>query len=222
MALLPNPLPRHPVPQDRDAMITWARKHLSKRDFVILDTETTGVEGSDEVIQIGILDCDGTELLDSLVKPEEKRSIPKKAQNVHGITTKMLKDAPTLYELSELIVESIGSRLVICFNDEFDMRLIEQTARKYNLAARGKELAFESECAMLAYSQFIGNPGNYPGQYRWQKLPRLLEEQHKALGDCQLTLELIKEIADSNKQSELLDFAPYVLPVGTESIYSLN
>lgn len=225
MALLPSPLPLHRVSQDRDKIITWARKLLSKRDFVILDTETTGTDGSDEVIQIGIIDSEGNELLDSLVKPETKRSIPKKAQSVHGITTKMLANAPTLYELSELIMETIGSRLVICFNDEFDMRMIDQTAQKYDLPSRGKELKFKSECAMLAYSQFVGSPGLNPGEYRWQKLPRHGEEQHKALADCQLTLELIKEIADTNKQSELLDFAPEMvlpvqqsLPVGTLQI----
>jgi len=47
----------------------WAREVLAnKKDYVILDTETTGL-GCAEIVQIGIIDLDGKILLDSLVKP---------------------------------------------------------------------------------------------------------------------------------------------------------
>jgi DNA polymerase III subunit epsilon len=206
MSLLPDPLPEHPCPQDREEIIAWARQRLCQRDFVILDTETTGRAAGDEVIQIGIIDPDGVELIDTLVRPEKKRRMPKQAQEVHGITMAMLKDAPTLYELAPQILNAIASRFVICYNDEFDMRLIKQTANKYKLTERGRNLPMKSKCAMIAYSQFIGERSRFSAEYAWQKLPRRLDEHHKAVDDCQLTLDLIRELADSRKKGEPVDF----------------
>lgn len=202
MALIPDPLPSHPDPNDRDVIIDWARERLRKRDFVILDTETTGRARTDEVVQIGIIDPDGIELVDSLVRPERDRSMPKEAMEVHGITMAMLKNAPTLYELAPKILSSIAGRSVVCYNDEFDMRLIEQTAEKYKLRKRGRNLEMHSRCAMIAYSQFIGERSKFADKYAWQKLPRRNEQHHKAIDDCLLTLDLIRELADTRKRGE--------------------
>ncbi len=202
MALIPNPLPKHPNPNDRDVIIDWARAMLRKRDFVILDTETTGLDSNDEVVQIGIIDPDGVELMDTLVKPEKARLMPKQAIEVHGITMAMLENAPTLYELVPKILSSIAGRSVVCYNDKFDMRLIKQTAEKYDLRKRGCNLEMRSSCAMVAYSQFIGEPGKYSDKYAWQKLPRRNKQHHKAIDDCRLTLDLIRELADTSKPGE--------------------
>lgn len=223
MKLLPDPLPTHPKPRDRDEIIEWTRERLRLKDFVILDTETTGFDPGDEVVQIGIIDADGSELLDTLVKPEEPRLMPKRAEEVHGITMEMLANAPTLFELAQQIMNEIDDRLVICYNDQFDMRLIEQTSSKYDLSSRGCNLQMKSDCAMLAYSQFIGTPGKYSGQYKWQKLPRLNEENHKAVSDCHLTLALMRDIAAISKHSELpsltIDYAqPDVQTIIREAI----
>ncbi|MBX9687263.1 MAG: 3'-5' exonuclease [Candidatus Obscuribacterales bacterium] len=201
--LIPNPLPVHPHPEDRDEIIDWARALLEKREFVILDTETTGTDKSDEVVQIGIVDADGNDLIDSLVRPEKPRAMPEAAARVHGITMPMLASAPTFFDLAPKIIDCTKGRLVICYNDRFDMRLIRQTADKYELHKRGRKLSLESECAMLAYSQFIGEPGRYGDDYAWQKLPRLaVEKNHSAAEDCRLTLQLIQELAQVRKDSE--------------------
>ncbi|MBX9720511.1 MAG: 3'-5' exonuclease [Candidatus Obscuribacterales bacterium] len=206
MNLLPNPLPAHPKPQDRDLIIDWARERLSKRDFVILDTETTGTDESDEVVQIGIIGPDGEFLIDSLVRPERPRTMPAKAQEVHGISIEMLEDAPTMFELAIDIMNAIAGRSVVCFNDTFDMRLIEQTDAKYNISGRGRSLEMKSRCAMIAYAQFIGQKGKYSNEYAWQKLPRRVVQSHKAVDDCKLTLDLIQEISDILKSTEPAEF----------------
>ncbi len=204
MTLLPNPLPLHPQPDDRDIIIDWARGLLSAKDFVILDTETTGLGLTDEVVQIGIVDADGRALIDTLVKPEKTRRMPKKAQEVHGISMKMLKNAPTFFELFPQLMSSIAGRWVVCYNDAYDMRLLEQTADKYGLSKRGCNLHLRSKCAMAAYSQFIGERSKFAGNYAWQRLPRRNEQSHKAVDDCLLTLDLLRELADTPKQGEML------------------
>jgi DNA polymerase III subunit epsilon len=204
MALLPDPLPIHPVPEDRDVIIDWARKLLNTKDFVILDTETTGLGHADEVVQVGIIDADGRELIDSLVKPEKARRMPRRAQDVHGISMKMLANAPTFFELHPQIIEAVAGRVVLCYNAAFDMRVMVQTARKYDLEERGCQLDLRSDCVMIAYSQFIGEYRKYSHGYAWQKLPRLSQQNHKAVEDCQLTLDLMREVAAVPRQSELL------------------
>ena len=45
--------------RDRNAAIQWARELLAKPNWVILDTETTGIDNMAEIIQIGVLDHTG-------------------------------------------------------------------------------------------------------------------------------------------------------------------
>lgn len=51
---------------------------------VYLDTETTGLGSTDEIIEISIIDDDGSTLLETLVKPSQP--IPADSTRVHGIT----------------------------------------------------------------------------------------------------------------------------------------
>lgn len=205
--LLPDPIPKHPRLKDRDFVIYWSRERLKKRDFVILDTETTGLGDKDEIVQIGIIDCHGNELINSLVKPEKNRRMPKEAQEIHGITMKMLENAPTFYELVPHIRKAVGWRQVVCYNNQFDMRMILQTAHKYKLLERGRQLKLRSQCAMIGYSQFIGEKAKFKEDYLWQKLPRPDGfEKHSALDDCHLTLKLIHDMANTMRRNDPPDF----------------
>jgi hypothetical protein len=66
----------------KTAAAAWARVLLAEGDFVIFDTETTGFEDHDEIIQIGIVDHTGAVLLDQLIQPTQ----PILNTQYHGIT----------------------------------------------------------------------------------------------------------------------------------------
>jgi len=66
---------------------------LLETNPVYLDTETTGMHLSAEVIEIGVIDDQANVLFDSLVRPRGK--IDPAAGRVHGITAEMLEGAPT-------------------------------------------------------------------------------------------------------------------------------
>ena len=214
MPLLPNPLPAHPNPADRDEIISWARQLLAEKDFVILDTETTGFTYEDEVVQVGMIDYSGAVLMDTLVKPLTHTRMPKKAQEVHGISMKMLKKAPTFAEILPNLMKAINNRIVVCYNNKFDLRLLQQSA---SLVDPDMNLDLRSDCAMLAYSQFIGIANRYNNGYAWQKLPRLSAKDHRAVEDCNLTLELIVDLAETHLQGETPNFnvTEYPLPAIT-------
>lgn len=69
---------------DRDNAILWARGMLSDSSAVIiLDTETTGLDLSAEIVQISLFTIDGASLFDSFVKSTQL--IPPEATAIHHI-----------------------------------------------------------------------------------------------------------------------------------------
>lgn len=160
----------------------WAVKIADKRDkCVILDTETTGLSDIDEVINLAIIDLDGNILYNSLLRPPTRKSIPREAAKIHGITMKKLKDSPTFADEYEKIQGILAGKTVIAYNAKFDSRLMSQTAVKYGLEPL-KRVKWEDP--MIPYSNFCGTE-------RWQKLPGA---SHGALGDCKATKAVIDKM----------------------------
>ena len=170
---------------------------------LILDTETTGLDADAEVVELAVIDCAGTVLLDTLVRPSGP--VPAEAAAIHGITDAMLADAPTWSEIHDRFCRLIAGRQVIAYNADFDVRLIEQTARRYresipDLVPLDQVATFS--CAMLAYADFYGEWSAEKGRYRWQKLSAAAQQQgvtvgnaHRALGDCLMTLGVVRAMA---------------------------
>jgi DNA polymerase-3 subunit epsilon len=82
---------------------------------------------------------------------------------------------------------------VVIYNAEFDTRLLDQTCQRYGLDVL-TDGGIKFECAMLWYAQFVGDWSDYHGGYRWQPLGG----GHRALGDCQATLGVIREMMRVN------------------------
>ena len=76
----------------REDATKLAQKIIAQKP-VFLDTETTGTESSDQIVEISIVDWDGRVLLDSLSKPTKR--VSPGAAKVHGINDVLLLDAPT-------------------------------------------------------------------------------------------------------------------------------
>ena len=73
-------------PLKENAIQTAARWIAEKP--VYIDTETTGLEKTDEIVEFSIVDFDGSILYSSLVKPS--KPIPTEASRIHGITNEMV------------------------------------------------------------------------------------------------------------------------------------
>jgi DNA polymerase-3 subunit epsilon len=184
----------------------WA-KDLFKRGFLILDTETSGVRGGfHEIVQIAVVSSNGDMLLDSLVKPEHPERLlewgsgGKRAVDVHGLSPQILKDAPpfpTVYEQLRAIVEKQN---VVIYNASFDRKMLEGDCKRHQLDGLPVK---KYHCAMLKYAEFYGKRNPYTGDFRWQSLEaacqqlhiRLSEQAHNALGDCLMTLEVMRRMA---------------------------
>ena len=91
-----------------NSAIEWAKEVLAQKDnWVILDTETTGLYDA-EIVQIGIIDLEGKVVFDSLVKPTIP--IPPDAIDIHGISNEMVELAPTFPEIYPRLVESLENK----------------------------------------------------------------------------------------------------------------
>lgn len=173
---------------DQEKASFWARSLLGRLDWVILDTETTGISPHDEIVQIAVLAPDGEALLDTLVRPT--RSIPREATLIHGITDADVAEAPPFSMVFPRLREVLIGKTVVIFNAAFDVRLIRQTLARHSLPSWNLE-EDQVECAMLQYSAWQGE--RWPdGGYKWQKLRG---GDHTALGDCRATLAVIRKMA---------------------------
>ena len=173
---------------DRETAIFWARSLLDRMDWVILDTETTGISAGDEIVQIAVLSPQEDVLLNTLVRPTQP--IPLQATAIHGITDADVIAAPAFPEVFDTLKQVTEGKTVIIYNAQFDLRLIRQTLTKHRIPDPGLD-DDQAECAMLQYAAWFGEIWS-DGGYKWQKLRG---GDHTALGDCRATLALIRKMA---------------------------
>lgn len=164
----------------RSTFLSW-----KEIEFIILDTETTGLSLWDEIIEISIIDSKGNLLYDSLVKPTIP--IPLDAIEMHGITNEDVSRAPTWDKVWEEIAPLLSTKKILIYNRDFDISKISYCCSLYNL-----ELPkLDSECVMETYADYCGST-------RWISLSNAVGYyiSHRAKNDCYATLELIQRVWD--------------------------
>lgn len=180
------------IQEDRNEAIRWARALFATDDWVILDTETTGLNSSARLVQVAVIGPDGSVRFNSLVNPEA--IIPPDATGVHGITETMVRDAPTVEDLYPALVEVLCGKRVVAYNADFDRMILRENRKRHGLPGFG---IVQWLCAMRIYSEFAGEWNEQFQSYRFQGLPG---KDHTALGDCLATLAVIHRIAESSVQ----------------------
>ena len=166
-------------------------------NFIIFDTETTGIGEEDEIVEMGIIDCKGNVLYEGMFRPERGMSIG--ATRLNGITDSMLVREPLFADEFPKIVAALNGAGVIAFNESFDRKMVYQTAEKYGLDTSALDRIFSNAyCAQKLYDQYIG--------YTKTKLELACEtegvqrvQNHRATDDCVMTLDLLRCIADKER-----------------------
>ena len=183
-------------PSIRQRAIDTAREVLSHQP-VYLDTETTGLNPSDEIIEISIVDHDGALLFETLVKPS--RPIPPDATAIHGITNEDVQSSRAWPIVWPQVKPLLFSRVVVIYNHEFDLRMMKQSYERYNLPWNENINSFD---LLKLYAEFRGEWDPRRGGYRFHSLDSAgkqcgiaLPNAHRATADTLLTRALLHHIA---------------------------
>ncbi len=181
---------------ERDASVrrtagAWIER-LFDGDFVVIDTETTGLGRRDEIIEIAVVDGSGTTLFESLVYPFSQR-IPAEATRVHGLTLEHLAGAPTWPSVVETVVELTAGKRVLAWNAPFDERMTRQSSRAWRL----KHALPAFECAMRACAMARGiASGRLKLATAAADLALLGQPQsHRSADDARLTFAVLRRAA---------------------------
>ena len=172
---------------------------LKDRNFVILDTETTGTGKEDEITELGIIDADGNEVYRSLFFVT--RNIPPQVELITGITNEKLIGKPRFINEWDKIKQLIGNRKVMAYNTIFDKRMIIQTVKKYDGDYEEAEALLNNTLdAMCIYAQYVHKC----------KLSEAAKEcgidivqTHRATDDCLMTLKVLQVLDTKLKEQNL-------------------
>lgn len=156
----------------------------NKDKYIILDTETTGLDYDDTIIELGVINLDGEILLNTRIKTDKE--IHPEAYYVHGISKEDLKNEPEFSDIKNKLSEILENKTVLIYNSDFDIRMLHQSGYDDN--------NIKSICLMNLYME-------YQDHDRWISLTNAMSfegvdmiQDHSAIGDCQCCLEVLKAI----------------------------
>lgn len=172
---------------------------LERDNFVILDTETSGITRPAEIIEVAIINRNGEIILNQRVKPVHP--IPDAASFVHGITDNLVADCPPWPEVRSLVLSAIAGRDVIVYNATYDRKLMHWSDEECGAEQFNYRQHADWYCAMEEFARYHGEVHPHYGSFVWKSLAYALDFMgiehahllHSALGDCLATLQLIQK-----------------------------
>ncbi|MCW8881872.1 MAG: 3'-5' exonuclease [Sedimenticola sp.] len=170
-------------------------KPIEKTRFVVIDTETTGLQAyaGDEICSIALLEMQGLELtgreFNTLIYPG--RCIPEASTRIHHLSDDDVRDAPLIEEVMQEIADFIGESVLVGHHVGFDIRFLNKILQKELLC----HLRHPWLDTMLLYLVHTGRVGHYTLEEVADYTEVVIEGRHTARGDAMITAEVFKRLA---------------------------
>jgi len=161
-------------------------------NWLVLDTETTGLGDLAQMVDLAIVKPDGSIVFNQLIKPTIP--IENGAAQAHGITDEMVQDAISWKEIKPAIFEMIRGFNVITYGATFDRRIFHQSDEGWKLDKTAYCKFSNWCCCMEAFADLYGEINPRYGTKTWKKLVVAAEyfelgefAAHRALADAEMT-----------------------------------
>ncbi|MBS1683342.1 MAG: hypothetical protein JSS76_01215 [Bacteroidetes bacterium] len=183
--------------------------------YAVIDVETTGGSPSvDRIIEIAVIVFDGENILEqysSLVNPH--RNIDKYVTQLTGITDKMVRHAPSFEEIQEKILEITREKIFVAHNVKFDYGMVRSEYKRLGIDFVRKQV----DTVNLARKVLPGFTSYSLGSL-CESLGITIENRHRALGDVEATVKLLRLILKQSNAKKYLEIEmnhgidPSILP----------
>ena len=120
-------------------------------NYVLLDTQTTGISNHDEIIQLVVIGFNKETLYQQYFKPSVNSS--KQAYEVHHIEDHFLQDKPLWKNCWAEIESLLKDKIILIQNATFKSKMIQQTCEKYQIQSDTK---FQVKDTMPYFEQMVG------------------------------------------------------------------
>ncbi len=163
---------------------------------IIFDTETTGFDPDtgDRLVEMGCIEMVGLvptgEVFHAYYNPE--RSMPKAAEEVHGLSEQFLSNKPLFAESVDELLAFLGDAPLVAHNATFDFRFLNAELRR-----AGRDPVPESrmvDTLAIARTQFPGAKHSLDALCTRFGIDRSHRTKHGALLDAELLAQLYIEL----------------------------
>ncbi len=163
---------------------------------IIFDTETTGFDPDtgDRMVEIGCIEMVGLvptgQTFHAYFNPE--RTMPKSAEEVHGLTDQFLTNKPLFAETVDALLEFLGDAPLVAHNATFDFRFLNAELTRAGRAAIGSNRMVDT--LAMSRSKFPGAKHSLDALCTRFGIDRSHRTKHGALLDAELLAQLYIEL----------------------------
>ena len=179
------------------------------KKFIVLDTETTGLEVDQghRVIEIGAVLLEDRKKTDqyfhTFLNPQ--RAIDEEAQKVHGISIEQLVNEPDFFDIAESFLEFVEGSVLIIHNAPFDLGFLNSELKRASSTFPNLEEICEIEDSLLlARSKFPGQRNSLDALSNRFEISGYDRSFHGALLDAKILADVYIHLTGGQSKFEFL------------------